>query len=163
MLVKCKICGTKTERKDAYKIVVNGKNNYYCNEEEYNSWIKKREIRDNTYILIYEVFGRKITNTILFKEVDELSNIYTFEKIYSYIKENQDYLYSVMKKINSKEYGKIRYFTAILKNNLGDYEYINETENIYMSSEVDIPKNKFKRSKKRKALIEYEMEERDEL
>ena len=32
-----------------------------------------------------------------------------------------------------------------------------------MSSEVDIPKNKFKRSKKRKALIEYEMEERDEL
>ena len=35
MLVKCRYCDNKIDRKDAFKVVVDGKNIYYCNEAEW--------------------------------------------------------------------------------------------------------------------------------
>ena len=78
---KCKYCGKSIDTNSAYKIVVGKTNRYYCNEEEYNIIHKAQQIKDDTYNLIYEIFGRKITNTILYKEINELSDIYSFEKI----------------------------------------------------------------------------------
>lgn len=161
MLVKCKICGNKIQRADAYKVVVKDKNNYYCNESEYKNWILQKENKDNTYKLIYGIFERKITNTILYKEIHELSEIYTYEKILAYLKENEEYLCKVMKKDFNNEYGQIRYFTAILKNSLADFKYKNEIEK--KNIEVDMPEIKFKKRQKRKPLTEYEEEVGDEL
>ncbi len=161
MLVKCRICNNKIDRADAYKVIVNNKNNYYCNETEYQTWALKKEIKDNTYNLIYEIFGRKITNTILFKEVGELSEIYTYEKILAYLEENKEYLYNVMKKTFSSEYAQIRYFTAILKNNLSDFHY--EKEEQIKKVDMDIPEYKFSRKSKRKPLSDYEKEVGDNL
>lgn len=160
-LVKCKICGNKIEKSVAYKIVINNKNNYYCNESEYRDWILNKEIKDNTYNLIYEIFGRKVTNTILFKEVGELSDIYTYKKIYVYLEENKVYLCNVMRKEFSSEYAQIRYFAAILKNSLVDFQFEKETK--VKKIEVDIPEYKFSRKNKRKPLKEYEEEVGDEL
>ena len=159
--VKCRICGNKKEKLEAYKVVINNKNNYYCNETEYREWASKKEIKDNTYNLIYDIFERKVTNTILFKEVGELSNIYTYEKIFAYLKENEAYLSSVMKKGFSSEYAQIRYFTAILKNSLADFQYKKEVQ--IKNIEQDMPECKFKRKGKRKPLSEYEEEVGDEL
>lgn len=161
MLVKCKICGNKIERTEAYKIVINNKNNYYCNEMEYKNWVSKKEIKDNTYNLIYDIFERKITNTVLFKEITELSNIYTYEKIFAYLRENETYLCDVMKKDFSSEYAQIRYFAAILKNSLSDFQYKNDEQ--VKKIKVDMPKCKFNRKGKRKPLTEYEEEVGDEL
>ena len=69
---KCKYCGKSIDTNSAYKIVVGKTNRYYCNEEEYNIIHKAQQIKDDTYNLIYEIFGRKITNTILYKEINEL-------------------------------------------------------------------------------------------
>lgn len=159
--VRCKICGNKKEKSEAYKVVINNKNNYYCNETEYKEWISKRETKDNTYNLIYDIFERKVTNTILFKEVGELSDIYTYEKIFAYLKENEVYLCGVMKKDFSSEYAQIRYFTAILKNSLADFQYKKEvlTKNVWQ----DMPECRFKRKNKRKPLSEYEEEVGDAL
>lgn len=156
MLVKCKGCQEKIDRDIAYKIVINGKNNYYCNEQEYKDIKNKRKIKDNTYLKIYDIFGRKITNTILFKEVNELADIYGYEIIYAYLDKNQDYLSNVMSKDFNNEFGQIRYFSAILKNSLTDFK----VENKVVEKEliVDIPKNNFKPKQRKKSLIEYEME-----
>ena len=43
--VKCRICGKKKEKSEAYKVVINNKNNYYCNETEYREWASKKEIK----------------------------------------------------------------------------------------------------------------------
>lgn len=161
ILVKCKICGNKVERTEAYKVVVNGKNHYYCNESEYKDWASKKEIKDNTYNLIYDIFERKVTNTVLFKEVGELSDIYTYEKILTYLKENETYLCGVMRKGFSSEYAQIRYFTAILKNSLADFQYKKEVQTKKII--VDMPECKFSRKSKRKPLTEYEKEVGDEL
>ena len=69
MLVKCRYCDNKIDRKDAFKVVVDGKNIYYCNEAEYLTVLHDRKIRDDTYECINEIFGYKVINTALFKEL----------------------------------------------------------------------------------------------
>ena len=76
---KCRYCGKSIDTNNAYKIVLGKTNRYYCNEEEYNIINKAQQIKEDTYNLIYEIFGRKITNTILYKEINELSSVYSFE------------------------------------------------------------------------------------
>ena len=160
MLVKCKICGNKIDRADAYNVTVNGKNNYYCNEKEYSSWKIKKDVRDNTYSVIYDIFGRKVTNTVLFKEIGDLADIYTYGKIEDYLLANKTYLSTVMEKSFVSEYAQIRYFDAILKNSLADFCI--EVKDYTKEIEIEIPTMKFTRNKKRKPLLEYESEEEDE-
>lgn len=162
MLVKCKICGNKIDRETAHKVVVNEKNNYYCSELEYSEWQAKKEIKDNTYNLIFQIFDRKITNTILYKEITELSEIYTYEKIFAYLTENEKYLSGVMGKGFTSEYGQIRYFTAILKNSLADFKYKKE-EVVKKEFDNDIPDMKFRRKQKRISLEDFELEVGEEL
>lgn len=161
MLVKCKICNSRVERDNAYKVIVNGKNNYYCSEQEYSEWQRKKEIKDNTYNLIFQIFDRKITNTILYKEITELSEIYTYEKIFAYLTENEKYLSGVMGKDFTSEYGQIRYFTAILKNSLADFRY--KEEIVKKEFDNDIPNMKFNRKQKRISLEDFELEVGEEL
>lgn len=156
MLVKCRACGEKVDRLLAYKVVIDGKNHYYCTEKEYQDLLIQKEYKDNTYQLINQIFGRIITNTILFKEIGEISKIYTYEKILAYLKESKTYLHNVMKKDFSSEYAQIRYFSAILKNSLTDFQI--QTEAPVRQVEVDVPNCKFSRKTKRKPLIEYEEE-----
>lgn len=161
MLVKCRKCNKKVERNEAFKVVVGGKNTYYCNEDEYNEILKYRELKDKTYSYIDKIFGYKVTNTSLYKEVNEIVDAFGYELLISYLEENESYLSSVMQEKDfPKEYGKIRYFAAILKNSLADYENtINENEKNYEKYiEYDLPEMKFKRKKKKRSLSEIETE-----
>lgn len=161
LLVKCRICGNKTERKEAYKVTSGGRNNYYCNETEYMGWLLKRESKDNTYNIIYGIFGRKVTNTALYKEISGLAEVYTYEKIYAYLKENKAYLDNVMEKDFPSEYVQIRYFAAILKNSLADFKYKSKTVEEIKKIYIDMPDYKFSRKKPKKTLTEYEEEAGD--
>ena len=67
MLVKCRQCGTKIDRKTAFKVVVGGKNAYYCNEAEYQKTLHEKEIKTITYDCINQIFGYKVLNSALFK------------------------------------------------------------------------------------------------
>lgn len=155
---KCKYCGKSIDTNSAYKIVVGKTNKYYCNEEEYNIIHKAQQIKDDTYNLIYEIFGRKITNTILYKEINELSSVYLFEKIETYLSRNKEYLSNLIQnKTFQSEYAQIRYFSAILKNNLTDFKY-EKKEKINKNIEIDMPSYKFKRKTSKKSLAEYEQE-----
>ena len=157
MQVKCRVCKTKIERTDAYKVVIDGKNHYYCTEKEYRDLMAQKEIKDNTYNLINHIFEKKVTNTALFKEMNALLETHTYEEILSYLQDNEDYLYRVMSKEFQSEYAKIRYFSTILKNNMADFQQKEEVK-IVRDVKVDISESKFKRKNKRKPLVEYEEE-----
>lgn len=90
LLVKCKACGQKIDRNDAFKVVVGGKNAYYCNEEEYLAILKEREDKKMMYDLINQIFGYTIVNTALYKEINPLVETYGYTMISSYLKENFD-------------------------------------------------------------------------
>lgn len=162
MVVKCQVCKTSLDREKAYKVTVGKVNKYYCNEDEYKNIQIKKELKDNIYKIIFNCFGRKITNTILYKEITELENVYGLEKIYNYVLENSEYISGVLSsKGFSSEYAQIRYFTAILKNNLADFVFENDQLNKVITVDVEI--NKFKTKRRRKPLVEFEEEAGEEL
>lgn len=128
---KCRVCGSKINSIDAYLVItLDGKGNekkaFYCNKDEYEKDLKKKEKakadEDNAYYLICEIIGRKkIINTILWKEWKEWNKVATNEIIGKYLEENKSYLISVVSKLSDTEFLRIRYLSAILKNNLGDF------------------------------------------
>ena len=160
---KCKYCGKSIDTDNAFKVIVGKTNRYYCDENEYNIIHKTQQIKDDTFNLIYDIFGRKVTNTILYKEINELSTIYSYEKIDSYLNENKNYLTNLMQnKSFQSEYAQIRYFAAILKNNLADFHY-EKKEKINKEVEIDIPLCNFMRRPNKKTIKEYEQEVGDEV
>ena len=115
---KCAFCGKELKKKEAYVVNAGKINKYYCNYE-HSIAVKPR---DRMYDLINEIFGYKVLNTVLFKECDEVGKVQTYEKVVSYLQENKQYLEQVMTREFANEYNKIRYFSAILKNSLVDYQ-----------------------------------------
>ena len=156
ILVKCRICGNKTERNDAYKVVVNGKNEYYCNEKEYKQKQKQIADKEKTIKIINEIFGYEITNSALFKELKVLSENNSYEKIYSFIYDNRQMLDTSMSRDFTSEYGKIRYFSTIIKNNIVDY--VIDDEPYITNNEYEVLDIKYKAKKKRRAMVDIEGE-----
>ncbi len=157
MLVKCRICSNKIERNDAYKVVVNGKNEYYCNEKEYKQKLKQVADKENTINMINEIFGYEVTNSAIYKELKEITINHSYEKIYSYLYDNKPMLERSLNKTFSSEYGKIRYFTTIIKNNIVDY--IKTDDDSYITdNEYEILDIKYKQKNKRRAMYDLERE-----
>ena len=120
---KCRICGTPHDTKDAYKVVVNNKNQYYCSQEEYEIDLAKKkkaaEDKDRVYRLICDILGeQEIINTILFKEWQVWLKVADNEKIGQYLEENYDYLSSAIARLQSSEFAKIRYLSTIIKDKI---------------------------------------------
>ena len=157
MKVKCKICGTLVEKDTAYKIIKNGKNLYYCSEQEYidytNQQIKIAQQKSRMYEMI-EYFIGKTTNTALFKEANIWLSVADYDTICNYLTDNKAYIASVMNKDFSSEYAKIRYFSAIVKNSIGDYKP-SKPEPV-KSVETEFYETKYQPKRKRKCLADYE-------
>lgn len=157
MLVKCKACiDKKIERSTAYKVVIKGKNEYYCSEKEYKQKLKQTADRENTINIINEIFGHEITHSALNKELKEISEIHSFEKIYSYIHDNKQMLERSLSKDFNSEYGKIRYLSTIIKNNIVDY--VIDDEPYITENEYEVLDIKYKPKKKRRAMCDIEKE-----
>ena len=130
--VKCRICGERIDKTIAYAIVTQNKQGeekrtYFCSEEEYQNEeqrkIKAAADKDKAYYLICEIIGRKeIINTILWKEWALWNKVASNEKIGQYLEENKVYLIDVIGRLANVELGRIKYLSAILKNNLSDFK-----------------------------------------
>ena len=153
---------------------------YYCSKEEYDAeqskkknnanQSKQRKVtdvdKDNAYRLICEIIGReKIKNTVLWKEWQIWNEICSNKLIWQYLSENKNYLIEVVSKIENVEFKRIRYLSAILKNNLGDYKInIQETDELKPKIHVDETMyesqiiNTSKKSNKRRSLADLEDE-----
>lgn len=127
MRAKCKICGSALDTNTAYKVVTNGKNAYYCSCEEYEKDAAEKEKaaadKDRVYRLICEIIGRKeILNSVLWKEKATWNKVFSDELIWQYLESNKVYLTTVISRLEDKEFNRIRYLSAILKNSLGDFK-----------------------------------------
>jgi hypothetical protein len=131
LLVKCKICKNKIDRDTAYRVVVKDKNQYYCNVDEFVGFNTENESRFKVIDLAFEIIG-KTTNTILMKDLSEIAKIHTYTKILKYMESNLHDIYTFMNKDFTSEYGKIRYFTAIIKNSIGDFVEKKQDTNVYV-------------------------------
>jgi YHS domain-containing protein len=121
---KCKICGTPLDTNTAYKITdKNGKNKYFCSATEFEAEeVRKQKAasdKDKVYRLICDILNeQEIINTALFKEWQVWLKVADNEKIGKYLTENKDYLTSVMTRVSSSEFARIRYLSAIIKDKI---------------------------------------------
>ena len=124
---KCKICGTQLDTNVAYKITdKNGKHKYFCSATEYEveEARKKKAIKDKdqVYRLICGIMGEEeIISTALFKEWVVWNKVADNEKIAQYLEENKDYLTSVIARLSSSEYARIRYLSEIIKDKIKSF------------------------------------------
>jgi len=147
--VKCAYCGKRLKKEDAY-IVRHGKvNRYYCNAE--HSVAKKPS--QLFYEKAFEILG-KTTNTVLYKEMNEIAAVHGFEKMLAYITENQADIDKYMSKTFSSTYAKIKYFGAILRNNLDDWQPKKTEPVVHKDVDVEIYETKYKPKKERKGMDE---------
>lgn len=127
MKAKCQICKTPLDTNTAYKVVdKNGKNKYYCSQAEFEAEEsrkkKAKEDKDKVYRLICDIMGEKeIINTILWKEWTIWNKVADNGKIGKYLEENKDYLSSVIGRLDSSEFAKIRYLSVIIKDRIKEF------------------------------------------
>ena len=124
---KCRICGKELDTKIAYKVIdKNGKNRYFCSQSEYEAEEarkkKAKEDKDKVYRLICDIMGEKeIISTALYKEWTVWNKVADNEKISKYLEENRDYLSSVIGRLNSSEFARIRYLSTIIKDRIKEF------------------------------------------
>lgn len=121
---KCKICGAGLDTATAYKVTdKNGKNKYFCSAVEFTAEEeRKKKIADDkerVYRLICNIMGEKeIISTALFKEWQVWNKVANNAKIGDYLAENKDYLTSVIARLSSSEYARIRYLSTIIRDKI---------------------------------------------
>ena len=89
-------------------------------EQKAASAVRKAK-RDAVYDELCDIFGYEVQNTVLFTEWILWNKLADDEKILAYLKEHKDYIKGATARASGTEYAKIRYMSAILKNNLKDY------------------------------------------
>lgn len=163
MKCKCQVCKKVLNTKTAYSVkcevnkkdgTIGYKNKYYCNEEEYITKLKAdaeaESDKNEMWNLVREYIG-ETSNTILFAESHKWGEP---GKVVRLIKNNRDKFDFMNRKTFDNETAKIRYFSAIIKNNINDLPDIVEEPIIVQSDEVHYI-NKHK-SKLRKGLLDDE-------
>ena len=148
---KCRYCQTNTYVECAYMTMIGKQKAFFCNEEHYNLFIaakeekkqkqeiarqkkqedhdaavkQRKEAKDKVYYLICDIIGRKeIVNTMLWKEWKIWNKVANNECIGQYLEENKSVLIGIISRLKNDELQRIMYFSAILKNNLGDLKPI---------------------------------------
>ena len=121
---KCKICGAGLDTATAYKVTdKNGKNKYFCSVSEFEAEESRKkkaaEDKDRVYRLVCDIMGEKeIISTALWKEWQVWNKVADNEKIAKYLEENQSYLSSVIARLSSSEYARIRYLSTIIRDKI---------------------------------------------
>lgn len=171
MRVVCKYCKSKVEKADALQIPGEKYNTYYCNQECYdkaNAEKKAKEIErlakkqekeenkqkriDPVYEEIADIFGYRIANSALFKEMKLWRGICDDSKILAYLQEHKIYIKNKLEQLDSSEYSRIRYVSAILKNSLADYKRTVRVEPEKINVDCEIYEPSFSTRKKRRGL-----------
>ena len=177
MRVVCKYCKAKVEKADALQVPGEKYNTYYCNQECYdkaNAEKKAKEIErlakkqekeenkqkriDPVYEEVADIFGYRIANSALFKEMKLWRGICDDSKILAYLQEHKIYIKNKLEQLDSNEYSRIRYVSAILKNSLADYKRTVRVEPEKINVDCEIYEQSFSTRKKRRGLNALEDE-----
>ena len=117
--VKCKICKKQLTTDTSFKVVRNGKNEYYCSEEEYNELLKEKEERNKCLELISSVFGIEFCPPMVVKELNNIAKHYNYETIMDTFNDNEvKNTVSWFLDNNGFNFGTVRYVFTIISNNI---------------------------------------------
>lgn len=122
---KCQICGKKGTTDTLFQVNENGKNKYYCNQEEYDVFMKERFKREELikYISeqVFEYEDGQIVSPVLLKKIKELKGFYDYEVIHECFIINKDNIqYWIKTKNFTSEYNMICYIMKIIECNIND-------------------------------------------
>lgn len=131
--VKCAACGETIDKKIAIGVPAGKRTKYYCPEH-----VGMKSPRETMYDLVFEIFGRKVLNTILYKELDEIAKVYSYELLTEYMKENKEYLEQCVFREYSSEYAQLRYFCAVIKNAIHTFKISKPKPIIKKALEIDM-------------------------
>ena len=122
MRVKCKACGKSVPKEEAYKVVVNKVNKYYCSEMEYNNQLFYESVKQEIAQRLSNILDMPLCdNTMIYKEWKEWRDIAPDTVILDFLRSQESYLISRISKIQAS-YSKIRYLSAIVKNSIEEDE-----------------------------------------
>ena len=116
---KCRICTNKLTTDVAYCVKVNGRNQYYCSEEEYNKEQEKKrdKIECNKYIA--EIMRVPCITPAMMKLVNGLNDYYDYKIIKRAFKDNKDSIqWALANKEFNSEFAKCKYIISIILNNI---------------------------------------------
>lgn len=130
--VKCRYCGKEINKETSYAVKHGKRNWYYCSFEHSNLTNDEQSF----YREVRQIINT--THTVFYKEMKEIANVHGYKKMLSYIREEKRVIEQYMQKNFTCEYAKVRYFSAILKNNLADYSIPVEHEEQIVTQENDI-------------------------
>lgn len=144
--VTCRCCGEKIDKKIAVAVKSGKQNKYYCPEH-----VGQKSSKEKMYDLIYEIFGRKVLHTILYKEMEEILSVHPVETVLAYLEENKNEISGFMCRSFVHEFAEVRYFCSIVKNSLADFKPKKNEPVIDKEIEVDeyIPRKVNKPKKRR--------------
>lgn len=134
---KCKYDKNPLDTNTAFKVVVDGKNTYWCSDECYNHFREAKEKQekinaeyDEIYELTKQIFGYEFTGySLLKREINTWEKVGTRAKIIAYLTENKDWLSGVMSKEFASDFNRVRYFSVIVAGKLHDWKPKVEVEN----------------------------------
>lgn len=122
----CKICKAKGDTDTFYKVTdEKGKNRYYCNQQEFETYINEKVKREDLIkyiaedVLDYE--EGQIVPVVLLKKIQEMNKFYDYEVIHDCFKENQETIqYWIDTKNFTSEYGMVSYIMKIIEGSIND-------------------------------------------
>lgn len=154
---KCKLCKNQLTTDVAYKIVNNGKNEYYCDDIEYEAHLKEMTCKQEVLEYINKILGYESVNTIIYKELATIHKTFSYEEILNCFNCQGDKIIELIN-INGidREFNIIRYMYGVISRSIADdtKEFkANRNKKIVKkisSEEIDIDSNNIKKVNKQK-------------
>lgn len=179
---KCKACGKKLNTDNAYKTERKGKNVYFCNQEEYETWYKENEQRAELEKSLGEAVEATIGKVFNNSTWGEMRKTLSYWKEQGYsLEDSVKYLWDVsdqvrhliLEKTFLSEFSKAKYYFAVVRNHIQEYfktgsvELLNnyEPERVeitHRESDLDMSPAKYKAKPSKRTLAEIEDDEDDE-
>lgn len=145
--VKCAFCHKSIPKDKAMAVRGASRNKYYC-PEHVGAKSPHQAMTDR----VSEIMGSKIEWSVFNRDTSSIVKEHGLDKINNYLESNMQYLSSTMDKIDSSPFARTRYFIAILKNNLPQYEYRKPEVIPKKIEETQPAEERFKQKKKRPSL-----------
>lgn len=166
MLVKCQHCKNKRIDRDTAFMVRGGQRNlYYCNEEEWQQEQDAKKWREALHNEIDDIFQYEVRNTALYKEWAVWNRLANDHELFCFLRDKYHLVRKSMRREFSSEYGRIRYFSAFIKNQIADYKNAikkrvqpQEPKTVEIDFEFYEPKRQKKKARKGLADIEEEID-----
>jgi len=147
---KCKNCGKEVNRDVGFSISVNGKNWWFCNEEEYLAWQKEKTDEKQFRVDMNDLLNLNLDITqdksweMVKSYLDSLRKRYSRDEIYWYFDCNIDNISKTLGRKNfDSEYGMMRYLITMVSNGISEFlkhtpvpakqDEVVEVEDFYMA------------------------------